>query len=407
MKRSKVGKVMIRVEKYGGSSVATIEKINLIASSIKTRVQMGYKIVVVTSAMGKTTNQLVEQAKQINPKISGRELDALLATGEEQAAAILTMALNNIGVDAISLNAYQAKIYASNEYQNGFIKSIDFKTIIKHLKDNKVIVLTGFQGIAMDKSLVTLGRGGSDTTAVALAVGLKCPCYIYSDVDGVYTIDPRLYPSARHLKEVSYDEMIELASSGSKVFVTRAALLAKYYQVPTILLESMKEGGTNLVNELLEKREISGISVKSNLVYIKIIVSDLDERKLGIIFDLINKCGLLIGMVFYDKNSNLIAFTINKNDELKFDEIILDLKNNQELKSINVNKEYCYDKLTIVGHGINQYPGIISKIYTVLASEKIIIYQMTSNEMSISLLINKKYLSKTLELLVKTFELGR
>lgn len=395
------------VEKYGGSSLATLEKINLIAYKIKERVLQGEQLVVITSAMGKTTNYLIAQARELDSKVRGRELDSLMATGENQAAALLSIALNKLGIKAISLNAYQAGIYATDEYQTGFITKIDVEQVRRYLSNYDVVVVTGFQGINERYEIVTLGRGGSDTTAVALAATLKCPCYIYTDVDGVYTVDPRLYPNSQKLDEVSYDEMIELASCGSGVIVTRAALLAKYYQVPTIILHSVDGGGTKLVNETLEKREILGISVKSNLIYIKIKGEYFDEKIIGSIFELISKNDLLIGMVYHDSNRNLMAFTINKNDELKFNEVILELKSHPEIGPLDINKEYEFDKVSIVGHGVNQYPHIISNIYTELSKVKIHLDHMTSSEMAISLMINKKDLPLALDILVKAFNLGK
>jgi aspartate kinase len=399
--------VMLTVEKYGGSSVATVEKIKLISSHIRDRVMEGDRLVVVTSAMGKTTNQLIEFARAIDPCAKGRDLDALIMTGEEQAAALLSLALNYIGINAICLNAYQAEICATSDYQNGLITSIGTDIIRKHLDEGKVVVITGFQGIGEQNDIITLGRGGSDTTAVGLAAALNCPCEIYTDVDGVYTVDPRLYDRPKRLEEITYNDMIELASTGSGVIVTRAVLLAKCYQVPVLVAQSLKEGGTRIVKEsFLEKREVTGISIKNNIISVRLSVANLDEKSAGMVFETISRNGLDVEMVYQDLERKFIAFLVKRADEPKLDQVTSDLRKMAELRDVNLCKEFDYDKIALVGIGMNQFPSVISRIYLALSRQGIMVRQMTTNELTASILLSKKDFQKAIDVLAREFGLS-
>ena len=235
------------VEKYGGTSVGTIDQILAIAQHVKEMKEAGHNIVIVASAMGKTTNKLIEMTKAISDKVNQRELDSLLSTGEQRTITLLAMAIDALGIPAISLTGYQCGFITSHHHAHARIKDIDITNLKKHLDDGKVVVVAGFQGATENGEITTLGRGGSDTTAVALAAKLGWECHIYTDVNGVYTIDPRLYPHAKRLKEITYNEMMQMACLGSGVLETRSVELASKYHVKLFLgkaLEKDKRKGT-------------------------------------------------------------------------------------------------------------------------------------------------------------------
>jgi aspartate kinase len=236
-----VWEMNVVVQKYGGTSVATPERIKNVAQRIKKKVDEGYKVVVVVSAMGKTTDNLIKLAKEISPRPDSRELDMLLATGEQVSAALLSMALKDLGVKAKSLNAFQVKIKTTPHHTSARIVDIDDSVIWENLKNYDVLVVTGFQGVNEHGDLTTLGRGGSDTSAVALAAKLRVPCEIYSDVDGIYTCDPRVHPRAKKLAYITYDEALELTALGAKVLHSRSVEIAKKYGIPIYCASSFTE----------------------------------------------------------------------------------------------------------------------------------------------------------------------
>jgi aspartate kinase len=293
------------------------------------------------------------------------------------------------------------------DYQNGLITSIGTDIIRKHLDEGKVVVITGFQGIGEQNDIITLGRGGSDTTAVGLAAALNCPCEIYTDVDGVYTVDPRLYDRPKRLEEITYNDMIELASTGSGVIVTRAVLLAKCYQVPVLVAQSLKEGGTRIVKEsFLEKREVTGISIKNNIISVRLSVANLDEKSAGMVFETISRNGLDVEMVYQDLERKFIAFLVKRADEPKLDQVTSDLCKMTELRDVNLCKEFDYDKIALVGIGMNQFPSVISRIYLALSRQGIMVRQMTTNELTASILLSKKDFQKAIDVLAREFGLS-
>src|SRR6056297_50687 len=255
----------IRVQKYGGSSLADDQKIRAVAKKIQTSLKEGYRLVVVVSANGDTTNRLINQAKEINPNPHNREMDMLVSTGEQISASLLTMALHAIEITALSVNAYQLGIETDQVYSEAKIRKIDKDRLYRYLKKYEVLVVTGFQGITQENEITTLGRGGSDTSAVALAATLNCDCEIFSDFDGIFTVDPRIMPKAKKLERITYDEMLEMASLGANVLHTRAVEIAKKFNVHLRCASTFSdEGGTKVTENYLEAPVVSGLSVMKN-----------------------------------------------------------------------------------------------------------------------------------------------
>ncbi len=264
----------IVVQKYGGSSVADPEKIKKVASRISLKVNKGYKVIIVVSAMGKSTDGLIKLAKEVSANPDPRELDMLLSTGEQVSVSLLSMALNDLGLRSKSLNAFQAGIRTTGDFNEAKILNFDSEKILGLLEGNDTLVITGFQGITDEGEMTTLGRGGSDTSAVALAAALKIDCEIYSDVAGIYTTDPRIYPAAKKIKFIAYDEMLEMASLGAKVLHSRSVEIAKKFDIKIYCGSTfVDEEGSYVVNEniIIEEPVVTGCSVVENetQVYIK------------------------------------------------------------------------------------------------------------------------------------------
>ena len=290
----------IVVHKYGGSSVATTDKIKNIAKHLIEVKNSGKKLVVVVSAMGKTTDGLIKLAKEISSNPNKRELDRLMATGEEQTIALLSMALIEMGVNAISLTGAQAGIKTLGIHTKNTIESIDNNTILNYLNDDKIVIVAGFQGINENGDVTTLGRGGSDTSAVALACSLGAECRIYTDVDGIYTIDPRVYPNSKKLEYISYEEMMELAYLGAGVMEPRAVELGFKYGIPIYVGKTLgEENGTIITfkEKIMEKKEIKGISINKNISMVTIDNIATYAKNLYPIFKLASENGIAIDMI--------------------------------------------------------------------------------------------------------------
>ncbi|MFN6991466.1 MAG: aspartate kinase, partial [Fervidobacterium sp.] len=309
-------KERIVVQKYGGSSVATPDRIKNVANRIAEKVREGYKVVSVISAMGKTTDQLIELAKSVSQQPDERELDMLLVTGEQISCALIAMALKDLGINAISLNAFQARILTTSHHTNAKIIDISSTHLKTQLQKHDVVVITGFQGITEEGHFTTLGRGGSDTSAVALAAKLKCDCEIYSDVDGVYSCDPRLYPKAKKWTYVTYDDMLELAATGAKVLHSRSVEIAKKYNVKIYCASSFtKEEGTWVVEKLpewLEEPVVTGVSLDRNQIKVSIMNLYNDTNIVTDIFKRVAERGINVDMISLVKNGELthVAFTV-------------------------------------------------------------------------------------------------
>ncbi len=404
------------VQKYGGTSIASVELIQNIAKKIKLAKLAGNDIVVSVSAMGDKTNRLLKLAKDVSTvdnnyhKPSNRELDALLATGEQTTITVLAMALQAIGCDSISYNAYQAKVLTNSAYGKARIKSIDTKVINKNLSNGKVIIVAGFQGIDKNGNITTLGRGGSDTTAVALAVALSAnECQIYTDVDGVYTTDPKIESNAKRIPELSYEEMLEMASLGSKVLQIRSVEFASKYKVPLRVLSSILDNpkGTLITSEenVMEKVVISAIAHQKDEAKLSLIgVPD----KPGIAFAIlepISKANIEVDMIIQSVSAREgmtnFAFTVSRDDFDSAKEILE--QKCKALSAISVQANNKIVKISLVGIGMRSHAGIASKMFGVLYKENINIDMISTSEIKISVIIDEKYLELAVRSLHNAF----
>lgn len=396
------------VHKYGGSSVATIEKIENIAKHLKKIYESGEKIVVVVSAMGKTTNALIAKAHEITTNPNLRELDRLMSIGENQTIALLAIALNNIGVPSISLTGEQIPIITKGVHTKNIIETINTNKIDKLLSEGKIVVVAGFQGINNMGDVTTLGRGGSDTTAVALAAALKCKCEIYTDVDGIYRIDPRIYEKATKIKTIQYNEMMELAYLGAGVMEPRAIELGYKYSVPIYVGKSLGEkNGTNIVKECkMEEQEITGISVNSNTLMVTIDGIATYARNLEPIFKKVSEFGINIDIISQNdviSENGSIAFTTARTDENLLNKLFSSLKMGTDVKVL-INKNVA--KVSLVGIGIMTHGSVVAKIFEILMDNNLSFHQISTSEISISLIVNENIATKVAELLAQKFKIG-
>ncbi len=389
--------------------MATPDKIRNIAEKIKVRVQQGEKLVVVVSAMGKTTNQLIDLAYSISGNPKEREMDMLLSTGEQVSASLLSMALNGTGVPAISYNAFQLEMVTTKTHNNARIKDLKLSKLQRELEIHDVVVVTGFQGITDEGQITTLGRGGSDTSAVAIAAKMGSSCEIYSDVAGVYSCDPRVEPSARKLEYITYDEMLELASSGARVLHSRAVEIAKKYSVKTYCASTFsEERGTYLVNnipEWLEQPVVTGITTDPNQM--KVTLSNIP-----------NDTGL-ISRIFIDLAANEVnvdmisAVNDNGHSHLTFTFVsgnyeIVRKTLNETLRGIEgwkfgTNEDVV--KLAVVGVGMQSTPGVAGRFFGALSKHRIKMLATTTSEIKISVLLHKDESEKAVKVLAEEFGL--
>ena len=401
------------VQKFGGTSVGTIERIEAVADKVARYREAGNDMVVVVSAMSGETNRLIELAKQIDAGARGRELDVLLTTGEQVTIALLAMALEKRGYPARSYTGGQAKITTDSAHNKARIKSIDHKRITEDLENGRIVVVAGFQGVDEQDNITTLGRGGSDTTGVALAAALKADeCQIFTDVDGVYTTDPRVEPEARRLDMITFEEMLEMASLGSKVLQIRAVEFAQKYQVPLRVLSSFEEGdGTLITSEYgtdnpMEQALISGIAFNRDEAQLTINgVSDtpgVAYQILGPISDANIEVDMILQNVSADGTTDF-TFTVHRND---FDTALDSLKQTAErLKAREVSGNNKIVKISIVGVGMRSHAGIASRMFEVLAKEGINILMISTSEIKISVVVDEKYLELGVRALHEGFDL--
>lgn len=403
---AKINNIPVVVQKYGGSSVADIERIQNVARRIRRRVQQGNKLVVVVSAMGKTTDNLIKLAKQIIEQPDARELDQLMATGEQVSASLLAMALHAMKLKSQSLNAYQAKIRAAGKFSEARIMDFDKKHIIQLLKSNDVLVVTGFQGISESGDIATLGRGGSDTSAVALAAALNAPCEIYSDVAGIYTTDPKLYPAAKKAKLISYDDMLELAASGAKVLHGRSVEVAKRFNIPIYCGSSFSdEEGSYVVNEelIIEKSTVTGLSVMENQVQVVIKKLPLDYSLVREIFQKAATTGLNVDMIsiINDEDGISISFTVIDEKKKRLQAALK--KALKELSDYEVEYYTGYVKVSVVGVGMKSGIGVAAEFFNAL--KNVPFKLVTTSEIKISCLVEHQYKTAAVNALVKKFKL--
>ncbi len=402
------------VQKYGGTSVATVDKIRRVAKHIINSREKGDDILVVVSAMAGETNRLIELSKSIMDPPDERELDVITSSGEQVSSGLLTMMIKSMGYNAISFQGHQVRIITDNAHSKARIVRIDDEKIKKALGEGKIIVVAGFQGVEEEGNVTTLGRGGSDLTAVALAAVLNASCELYKDdVDGIYTIDPGICENARKLEKISYDEMLEMSSLGSKVLQARAVEFAKKYYVPIHVRSTAKpdEKGTWVIEEKemaeLEKIVISGVTYDKDQAKITIIhVSDQP----GIAAKLFNPLadeGILVDMIVQNVSTEGytdMTFTVPRTDFKKAIRIIQGVANELGAKAVTSDDKIA--KISLVGVGMKSHSGIASRMFTVLARAGINIMMISTSEIKISCVLNEKFTELAVRALHDEFELG-
>lgn len=402
---------MLIVKKFGGTSVADKERIFNVAKRCIEDYNKGNDVVVVLSAMGKQTDVLLAQAKDINPNASKRELDMLLTTGEQTSVALMAMAMNSLGVPAISLNAFQVAMHTTAVYGNARLKRIDTERIKNELAAKKIVIVTGFQGINQFDDYTTLGRGGSDTTAVALAAALHADaCEIYTDVNGVYTADPRIVKSARKLDAITYDEMLELASLGAGVLHNRSVEMAKKYGVQLVVRSSLNTSEGTVVKEEveMEKMLVSGVACDKNTARIAVI--GLEDQP-GVAFKLFNHLAnhninvdIILQSVGRDGTKD-ISFTVPEDCAEEAVEII----NNHRKTSLKCNEvslEKNVAKVSVVGAGMMTNAGVAAKMFEALYDCNVNIKQISTSEIRVTVLIDEKYVDVAMNAVHDAFCLG-
>ncbi len=398
------------VQKYGGTSVGSIEKIKNVAKRVIRFFNEGNQMVVVLSAMAGQTDRLIQLAHQVCDDPDRRELDVLMTTGEQVSVALFSMAVKSMGYDACSLLGFQVKIFTDDFYGKARIHNIDTTRIREELSQNRIVAVAGFQGIDPHGNLTTLGRGGSDTTAVALAAALKADiCEIYTDVDGVYTTDPNICPKARRLPQISYDEMLEMASLGAKVLEIRAVEFAKKYNVPLHVRSSFKEEeGTMVIAETkdMERVVVSGVTYNKNEA--RITVRKVPDRPgtAAKIFDPLFDAGIVVDMIVQNASTQDITdltFTVSKPDFKKAMELVRNVA--EEIGASEVIGDDNISKVSIVGVGMRNHAGIAHRMFDVLASENINILMISTSEIKISCVIEEKYTELAVRVLHDAFGL--
>jgi aspartate kinase len=405
--------VALIVQKYGGTSVGTTERIECVADKIKSWRDKGNDVVVVVSAMSGETNRLVSLADEISDKPAPRELDVLLSTGEQVTIALLSMALEKRGCAARSYTGSQVHIRTDSAHNKARIREIEDKKIHADLAAGRVVVVAGFQGVDDDGNITTLGRGGSDTTAVALAAALKADeCQVYTDVDGVYTTDPRLVPDARRLERITFDEMLEMASLGSKVLQIRAVSFASRYNVPLRVLSSFEEGEGTLItyeDEEMEQALISGIAFNQDEAKLTILgVPDtpgVAHQLLGPIADANIEVDMIIQNVAPDDATTDFTFTVHRNDYDQALEILSRVAD--ELGAREVSGDNAIVKISLVGVGMRSHAGIASTMFGALAREGVNIRMISTSEIKISVVVDEKYLELGVRTLHDAFDLAQ
>ncbi len=400
------------VQKYGGTSVGSVERIQEVAKKLLKFKNEGHDLVVVLSAMSGETNRLMTLAKQLNDEPQGRELDVLLSTGEQVAIALLSMTLAQMGVKANSYTGSQVRILTDNTHNKARIMNIDNSRIHADLSAGRIVIVAGFQGCDEDGNITTLGRGGSDTTAVALAAALKADeCQIYTDVDGVYTTDPRVVPEARRLDQITFEEMLEMASLGAKILQIRSVEFASKYNVPLRVLSAFTEGGGTLIaaeDPTMEQALISGIAFNRDEAKVTILgVPDhpgIASQILGPIADANIEIDMIIQNTGQDDTADF-TFTVHRNDYSKAINILQNTAT--KLNAREVIGDDKITKISLVGVGMRSHAGIASTMFKTLADEKINICMISTSEIKISVVVDEKYLELGVRALHAAFKLDQ
>lgn len=395
------------VLKFGGTSVADFDKLKDIAEYLKKRTEADEQLVVVVSAMGKTTDQLVNNVSLISTKPSEKDMALLLTTGEQQTIAYLTIILNGMDVPSRALTGFQAGIRTSGHHLKSKIQSIDTDKFEQMFETQDIIVVAGFQGINEHGEMTTLGRGGSDTTAVAVAAALDIPCEIYTDVTGVYGCDPRLYP-AKRLDQVSFEEMMEMSALGAGVLETRSVEIAKNYNIPIYLAKTLsEEKGTWIMpkDEILEKKAVTGVTLDKDMDYVTISYPMTDRKLLRVLFQQLSQEEVNIDMISQIVNEDglQISFTMKETDGIQLHDIFTRLQ--QEFSALHYVVKEDYVKVSVIGSGMRDMSGVASRVFMTLLENDINFYQVTTSEISISYVVDQQNGQRAVEELSKVFKI--
>ncbi len=405
-----MGKKLI-VQKFGGSSMANVERIQNVAQRVVSYKKKGFSLVVVVSAVGDTTDELIELANKINTNPSEREMDMLLSTGEQISVALLAMAIHKLGYEAISFTGAQVGIITDSSHTRARIIKINADKIKEALKANKIVIVAGFQGVTLGQDITTLGRGGSDLTAVALTKELRADeCEIYTDVEGIYTTDPRIEPKAKKIGSITYDEMLEMASLGAQVMQARSIEVAKKFDVPIHVRSSFKKNpGTRIIKETKNMEETVISAVTLNKGESKITICNVPDRP-GIAAKIFNELatkGVSVDMIVQNVShlrSTDISFTVDKTEAKKALKVIKKAARN--IGAGEVLEDTDIARVSIVGVGMKSHPGVAAKMFDVLAKNKINIGMISTSSISISCIVQKKFAEAAVKALHDKFGLG-
>ncbi len=398
------------VQKYGGSSIADTQKIMNVAKRIIDTHKEGNQMVVVVSAQGDTTDNLIKMAKEITDNPSSREMDMLLSTGEQISIALLAMAIGELGYKAVSLTGAQVGIKTNSDYSNARIETIDSDRVKRELDDGNIVIVAGFQGVDCEYNITTLGRGGSDTTAVALAVALDADrCEIFTDVDGIYTADPRIVDDARKLSEISYDEMLELASLGARVLHNRSVELAKKYNVRLVVRSSLNNNDGTEVKDMadMEKMVVRGVAHDYDIAQISVVGVPDEPGMAYKLFKMLADENINVDIILQSTardNTRDISFTVAKSNRDRAISIIEDNLSLLDARSVSYSDGVA--KVSIVGAGMVENPGIACMMFEALAEEGINIHMISTSEIKISCLIKADDVEKAMVAIHKKFKLN-
>tara|TARA_Y100000588_G_scaffold163684_1_gene177808 strand:+ start:1932 stop:3158 length:1227 start_codon:yes stop_codon:yes gene_type:complete len=404
------------VQKYGGSSVSDVQKINHVSRRIIERLEEGHRIVVVVSAMGNTTDQLLSLARSITDSPNPRETDVLLSTGEIVASSLIAITLSHMGVEAISLNGSQAGIITDNLHGNAMIAEINASRILKELDAGKVVIVAGFQGVGNDTDVRLLGRGASDLSAVAIAAELDAErCEIFTDVEGIYTADPRIVDDAKKIEEIGYEEMLEMASSGAKM-QPRSIELGMTFQVPILVASSFNNnpgtlihGGVKIMNPTVGemRNRVTGVPSEKNVSKITILGA-LDKPGVAAeIFEPLSKAGISVDVIVQNSSNSGntdITFTV-KSDQLK-EALSITQDSSSKLQINGVSSEDGFGKVSIIGTGMLNVPGYASKMFAALANASVNIEMITTSEIRITCLVKETQLDQAVRAVHSAFDVG-
>ncbi|MFZ3578453.1 aspartate kinase [Virgibacillus sp. DJP39] len=396
------------VLKFGGTSVSSLEKIKDIANYLKGRVEQGEQLIIVVSAMGKTTDDLMASVNSITTSPNDQDLALLLTTGEQQTISYLSIILNDIGVKSKPLTGYQAGIETVGHHLKSKISKINSTLFDQLFETYNVLIVAGFQGFNTDNEITTLGRGGSDTTAVALAAAHECPCEIYTDVTGVYSTDPRIYPEAKMLDEVSYEEMMEMSALGSGVLVTRSVEIAMNYNIPIYLgktLSDVKGTWVMAKTEMLEKKAVTGVALDKDMIHVTLNYPNYDTGLLDQAFLNLEQEEINVDMISQITNNEglQLSFTMKDTEEHQLQKIFLRLKENYPDLYFKIENQFV--KVSVIGSGMRDMTGVASNVFRTFIKADIPFHQVTTSEISISYVVDAHNGKKAAHLLCERFEL--